>query len=188
MKLLSIFCLCIFASLQATAQDRFEVTESWVEMPEGGKIHNYTIVSGNYCFSLIPPPDFEISPDKISRKVWLKIPDKVGISMQVTANYSGGLPDGETLKRTVLQKYTGGAVLRSTGCRTGAGLGWIVDVKRVLDKNSSLITRHAFVPWPSGSVEFVFSTNSEDFEKYRNAFANLLSSFQIERYQPRKEP
>ena len=103
--------------------------------------------------------------------------------MQITTSYIGGLPDGEALKNSVLQKYRGSAALQSTACFTGGGKGWLIDVKRVLDGDSSLITRHVFVPWPSGTVEFVFSTNSEDFETQRNVFGNLLNSFHIEPFQ-----
>ena len=79
----------------------------------------------------------------------------------------------------MLQRYSGAAILRSTVCYTGGQTGWLIDVKRVFSKELSLTTRHAFVPWAGGSVEFILSTESDEFEGRRNLFGGLLNSFRI---------
>lgn len=180
MKFLLIGLWMLLASF-GNAQEQFQCFESSTDSQEGGKIKIFVIQSNNYRFTLVPSPEFEISSNQSLKQVTLKVPDKVAIWIQITTNYVGGLPGEEALKRNVLQQYIGAAILQSTACYSGGSQGRLVDVKRVLDSDSSLTTRHAFVPWPGGTVEFIFSTNSEDFEARRNVFGNLLNSFRVER-------
>jgi hypothetical protein len=158
----------------------FQVVESWQNDPEGGKIETLIIITDGHRFTLISPYNYTLNVDSTKKELQFSSTNKTRIIIQITGEFPEGLPNETVLKNNVLNRYFGAAILRSAPCPAGAKTGWLVDVKRVFTPEISLITRHAFVPWTHGTVQFTLSSDSVDFEQHRHLFGNLLNSFRIE--------
>jgi hypothetical protein len=100
--------------------------------------------------------------------------------MRVTTNSPGAMPDDETLRANALAANPGASILQTSSCATGYKPARFVDTIRSLDPMRSVRTRHAFVACPEGTVEFLFSSKDEAFDKGRVVFNLFLSSFRVE--------
>ena len=104
----------------------------------------------------------------------------IAITMQVTTNFPGQLPDDGALRTNALASHPNENFLQMSTCATGYKPARFVDSIHSLDRFRSIRTRHAFVACPEGTVEFIFSSKDEDFEKGRVVFNLFLSSFRVE--------
>lgn len=173
-----IFFCTVAAGFGAMAK-QFRVVNSSIDDPEVGKIENLLILHEHQQFSLRPPVNTLVGVDEAKSTVSFSIPEKVSMQVQITSDYPNGLPGKDVLTQKVIRLYEGSAVLRSSVCPSGIESGWLVDVKRVFNADVSVITRHAFIPIPGGTAEFIFSTESSAFEGWRGTFGSLLNSFQM---------
>ena len=113
----------------------------------------------------------------------------IAITMRVTTNSPGQLPDDGTLRTNALAINPNENFLQMSSCATGYKPARFVDSIHSLDRFRSIRTRHAFVACPEGTVEFIFSSKDEDFDKGRVVFNLFLSSFRVEMIQePAKPP
>ncbi len=182
---LSVGVIYLGVAVSTLAEGRFELFDSMVELVEGGTIETSVILTDHHRITFVPPPRFTVNANKQLKKIILTGDNKVSIGIEITTNHLGGLPTEETLKKIVLQHYTGAAVIRSSSCRIGGKTGWSIDANRILGRGEMWMTRHVFVPWLAGTIEFTLTTEGQNFEAQRNIFGNLLNSFQVEPLKPK---
>lgn len=174
---MKFFIILLFLAGVATARPAIEVLEVWETDPEGSKVESFRILADGERFSLNPPYNYSISTSALKREIQFSATNRTKIVIQFTDEFPGGLPDEAVLKNNVLGRYFGAAILRSAPCPTGIAPGWMIDVKRVFTPEISLVTRHVFIPWTHGTIQFTLSADSEDFEQHRQFFGNLINSF-----------
>jgi hypothetical protein len=177
-KLTFLFALSC-AALPCFGQ--FHVTPATVEMAEGGSVNLLAIASGQDRFLMRQPPGFTCRVDPQNKSLLFRSADeKTAISFQVTTNFPGQLPSVETLRARVMEQTPGAGILQSSVCSTGYKAAQFFDLVRTVRDGMSVRFRHVYVPCPKGTVEFVFATDSEDFERQRFVLNGLLNSFHCE--------
>jgi hypothetical protein len=174
-------CLLGLMLLAFPAFGQFRAFPAKIHQEEGGDINALTIVSDADRFSVRQPAGFSFRIDPLNKSVVFKTADdKTAITVRVTTNYPGQLPDQETLKAQVLQDTPGATVIMESSCPTGVRPSPFFDLVRNLREGISIRFRHVYVACPNGVVELVFATDSSTFDKDRFIFSNFANSFRIE--------
>ena len=177
-------CLILaFASLAlaAAGQISFRASESHEELIEGGTCHKLVVDAGREHLVIRLPRGYAATVENETQSVvFRESTGSISIAMRVTTNSPGAMPDDETLRANALAANPGASILQTSSCATGYKPARFVDTIRSLDPKRSVRTRHAFVACPEGTVEFLFSSKEEAFDKGRVVFNLFLSSFRVE--------
>ena len=182
MKLLTL--ILVSCSLTAAGQTPFRAFESYENLIEGGRVHTLVLESGREHLVTRVPKDYGVTVESETKSVVLReSAGTISITIRMTTNSPGVLPDDNALRASALAADAGGAFLQIAGCATGYRPARFVDSVRSLDPKRAFRTRHAFVACPEGMVEFVFSSKDEAFDKGRVVFNLFLSSFRLEMIQ-----
>jgi hypothetical protein len=175
-----LICLLFFASLQPPSfcQPSFKVIPATLASAEGGSVNVLLIEVDKAQFSLRIPNGYGTQVSEENRSiVFTAANDASTITVRVTTNFSGALPKMEELRDIVAKKYPGASVVQSSPCVSDYGPGLCFDLTQPAPNGLALRIRHAYVPYPAGSFEFVFSCNGADYDKNRLSFVWLLNSF-----------
>ena len=176
--------LCLifaFFSLAAAGQTNFRAFDSYEQMIEGGTAHTLVVEAGReHLVTRVPRGYAATVENETQSVVFRESTGSISIAMRVTTNSPGAMPDDETLRANALAANPGASILQTSGCATGYKPARFVDTIRSLDPKRSVRTRHAFVACPEGTVEFLFSSKEEAFDKGRVVFNLFLSSFRVE--------
>jgi hypothetical protein len=179
MKLASL--LLFSFSLAAAGQISFRASDSYENLIEGGTAHTMVVDAGHeHLVTRLPRGYSATVANETQSVVFKENTGTIAITMRVTTNSPGVMPDEDTLRSFALAANPGAAVLQVSGCATGYKPARFVDTARSLDPARNIRTRHAFVACPEGMVEFMFSAKDQDFDKGRVVFNLFLSSFRVE--------
>jgi hypothetical protein len=178
-KLVCLIFACF--SLAAAGQISFHAFESYEALIEGGTAHTLVVDAGHEHLVTRVPRGYAATVDLQTQSVLFKENNgSIAMTMRLTTNSPGALPDDGTLRTNALAANPGGDILQVSGCATGYKPARFVDTVRSLAPFHSVRTRHAFVPCPEGIVEFMLSSKEEDFDQGRVVFNLFLSSFRVE--------
>jgi hypothetical protein len=187
MKLSSVLLFAF--SLAASAQTNFHAFESQENMLEGGTVRTLIADTGSeHLVVRLPRGGSAVVTYDTQSVLFKEDTGRIAITMRVTTNSPGRLPDDDTLRSNALAANPGAAFLQISSCATGFKPARFVDSTVSLDPARNIRTRHAFVPCPDGLVEFVFSARDQDFDKGRVVFNLLLSSFRVEALESQVKP
>jgi len=176
-------CLLFVLSLcsPASAEPLFKVVPSAIAAAEGGTANVLLIQVGDDYFSLHIPKGYGIQVRHESRSIVFTAESGVCvITVQATTNYPGGLPKMDDLAEAVAKKHRGASLVQSSGCVSDYGPGFCFDFIQPVQDNLTLRMRDAYISYPGGSFEFLFSCNGADYDNYRLGFLWLLNSFRSE--------
>jgi hypothetical protein len=164
-----------------TVMNSFRASDSYEEMIEGGTARTMVVEAGREHLVTRLPRGYAASVDNGGKSILFnEDTGAIAITLRVTTNSPGVMPDDDTLRTNALAADPGGAVIQVAGCATGYRPARFVDTTRGVDAIHNIRTRHAYVACPEGIVEFVLSTKDQDFEKGRVVFNLFLSSFRVE--------
>jgi hypothetical protein len=179
---MKLLCL-IFASfsLAAAGQTSFRAFDSYEDLIEGGTVHTLVVDSGREHLVTRMPRGYAATVDNQSQSVVFKeSTGSITITMRVTTNSPGLMPDDDTLRALALAIHPNENFLQLSACATGYKPARFVDSIHSLDPLRSIRSRHAFVACPEGIVEFIYSSKDEAFDKGRVVFNLFLTSFRVE--------
>jgi hypothetical protein len=186
-----LICLLLFANLQPPCfgQSSFKVIPATLASAEGGSVNVLLIEVDQAQFSLRIPNGYgtQVSEEKRSI-VFTAASDASMITVRVTTNFPGALPKMEELRDIVAQKYPSASVVQSSPCVSDYGPGLCFDLTQPAPNGLALRIRDAYVPYPAGSFEFIFSCNGADYDKYRLSFTWLLNSFRLQPKSAKNNP
>jgi hypothetical protein len=179
---MKLVCLMFLSfSLAAAGQIPFRAFDSYEDLIEGGTAHTLVVDAGHqHLVTRLPRGYAATVANETQSVVFKEATGSIAITMRVTTNSPGVMPDEETLRSNALAANPGAAVLQVSSCATGYQPARFVDTARSLDPGRNIRTRHAFVACPEGIVEFMFSSKDQDFDKGRVVFNLFLSSFRVE--------
>jgi len=178
-KLPSLLLLCL--ALSAGAQSDFHALASTEYLLEGGQLEKLTVVTGNLQFNIRPPRDWSRCVDDAARRITFTSPSGQGaVTIQFTSNSPGTLPENDLLRTHLQQAHPGAGVYNTAVCPTSSRPGVFFDLAGVPAPHVVQKIRHAFVPGPSGVVEFVLSASNEEFDKDRLALMAMLGAFRVD--------
>jgi hypothetical protein len=184
MKPVFLILACASFSLAAAGQISFRASESDEVLIEGGAYHTLVVDAGREHLVTRLPRGYAATVDNQAQSVVFKEDTgSIAITMRVTTNSPGQLPDDGALRTNALAIHPNENFLQMSSCATGYKPARFVDSIHSLDRFRSIRTRHAFVACPEGTVEFIFSSKDEDFDKGRVVFNLFLSSFRVEMIQ-----
>jgi hypothetical protein len=159
----------------------FRAFDSYETMIEGGTARTMVVEAGREHLVTRLPRGYAAAVDTGAKSiVFNEDTGIIPITLRVTTNSPGIMPDDDTLRTNALAADPGGAVIQVAGCATGYKPARFVDTTRGVDAIHNIRTRHAFVACPEGMVEFIFSSKDQDFDKGRVIFNLFLSSFRLE--------
>lgn len=178
---LKLLCLFALSCSALPGFGQFRVTPTTTEMAEGGKVTLLEVVCGQDRFTMRQPSGFTFRVDAQNKSLVFRSADeKTAITFQVTTNFPGTLPSADVLRARAAEQTPGAGILQSSVCATGYKAGYFFDLVRPLKQGLSVRFRHVYVACPEGTVEFVFATDNEIFEKQRFVLNFLLNSFHYE--------
>ncbi|MGP8236888.1 MAG: hypothetical protein ACLQVW_15945 [Limisphaerales bacterium] len=169
-----LVCLLFCASLQpqCLCQPSFAVIPATLPSAEGGSANVLLMEVGKAQFSLRVPNGYGIQVNEESRSIVFTAADGTSaITVRVTTNFPATLPRMEDLRDMVAKKYPGASVVQSGPCVSDYGTGLCFDFVQPAQNGLALRIRDAYVPCPTGSFEFIFSCNGDDYDKNRLSFA-----------------
>jgi hypothetical protein len=175
-----LVCLLFCASLQTRClcQPSFAVIPATLPSAEGGSANVLLIEVDKAQFSLRTPNGYGTQVSQENRSIVFTSADgSSAITVRVTTNFPAALPRAEDLRDIVAKKYPGASVLQSSPCVSDYGPGLCFDFVQPAPNGLALRIRDAYVAYPGGSFEFIFSCNGADYDKNRLSFAWLLNSF-----------
>jgi hypothetical protein len=179
---MKLLCLIVAAfSLAAAGQTSFRASDSYEDLIEGGTVHTLAVDAGREHLVARVPRGYAATVDNESQSVVFKEnTGRIAITMRVTTNSPGVMPDDDTLRGLALAINPNENFLQLSTCATGYKPARFVDSIHSLDPFRRIRSRHAFVACPEGIVEFIFSAKDEAFDEGRVAFSLFLSSFRVE--------
>lgn len=168
------------ASLPSLAQSDFRATATTVAMAEGGTDNVLLVETDNERFSISIPRGYVSQANAGMRSITFtaNTGDSV-ITMRFTTNYAGSLPKEETLRDTVAGNHGTASLVGTASSRTDLGALETFDLFQPAANGLIVRLRDAFVAYPEGSVEFMFSCNNTDFDKQKLGFSRLVYSFRM---------
>jgi hypothetical protein len=179
MKLLVL--VLVSFSLAAAGQTSFRAFDSYEVLIEGGTVHTLVVDAGREHLVTRMPRGYAATVDNQSQSVVFKeSTGSIAITMRVTTNSPGVMPDDDTLRGLALAINPNENFLQVSSCATGYKPARFVDSVHSLDPLRTIRSRHAFVACPEGLVEFIYSSKNETFDKGRVDFNLFLSSFRVE--------
>jgi hypothetical protein len=184
--------LCILltlVSLTAFGQDTngFHAYASTVDLIEGGRVSVVVADWGTQRYSIRCPVGFASHVDNVQRMIKFDTKNgAVAINISLSTNSPGDLPAPDALKSLALARHPGAWFLQSFSFPTSYKPGLYFDLAQIPAANTSLRTRHGFVPTPKGMAEFVFSANDADFESLRVSCMQALGTFTVETIKPKE--
>jgi hypothetical protein len=150
-------------------------------MVEGGMVAELAIASGEQHFCIRPPVGYNLRVDRANQTLLFKSPDeRSAVTVRLTADFPGQLPEEEILRSKVLQEHPGSSLLQSSICATGYQPGQFFDLLRMPRADLPVRVRHVFVACPRGTIEFTLSTQNTDFDRLRFVLNRVLSSLRVE--------
>jgi len=179
---MKLLCL-IFASfsLAASGQISFRAFDSYEDLIEGGTVHTLVVDAGREHLVTRVPRGYAATVDNVSQSVvFRENTGSVAITMRITTNSPGVMPDDDTLRGLALAIHPNENFLQLSTSPTGYKPARFVDSIHSQDPLRSIRSRHAFVACPEGMVEFIYSSKDETFDKGRVIFNLFLTSFRVE--------
>ncbi len=185
MQPLRILCLvfCWLALMPASASEVFRLFSTGVTIPERGMVTGYTLISGEYKFSFLPPPKWNVEGNAEKKTVFLTGQDLgTVLRFRVVTRKSDEEPKTkvEQLRAVVTERFPQGRIIHEFECFTGGRKGNAFDLETTVSTNAVVATRLAFVPFDGGTVEFELTTQPQKLEQYHFTFNCLLTSFRME--------
>jgi len=165
------------------AEAEFRLFTEVSEIPERGKVTNYVLLMHGRRFSFLPPPRWCVRPDAAGKRVHLLPQDlRAGISFEVVFQEDADIPplNEQALRQRVLDRYPEAKITNEFRCYTSGAEGTAFDIERLVEHQTPVSSRIAFVRFAGGTVEFELTTDTARFADYHLAFGRLLSSFRIE--------
>jgi len=178
MKSTYLLLISIFTLFSTVANAEFHAFQSTMEIAERGTVDSIIVDTDEQRYSFMLPPGCQASIDETERAIVFGN-KKSSLKIQWGNCYLNGLPDENTLRTVVLNRYPEAAVLQSRGCAIGAGSGWFFDLKRAYAVDYSVTIRHAILPCRGGAFEFVLTASSRDFPSQQGVFSAVTSSFHV---------
>ena len=188
---MKLLCLIVASfSLAAAGQTSFRAFDSYEDLIEGGTVHTLVVDAGREHLVARLPRGYAAIVDNQSQSVVFKeSTGSIAITMRVTTNSPGVMPDDDILRGLALAINPNENFLQLATCPTGYKPARFVDSIHSLDPLRSIRSRHAFVACPEGIVEFIYSSKDEAFDKGRVVFNLFLTSFRVEMIkEPAKPP
>jgi hypothetical protein len=181
-----IWLLIVFSGLSpSSAQSVFKVIPTTITSAEGGSANVLLIQVNDRQFSLRIPKGYGTEVREESRGIIFTSENGGStIVVRATTNYPGALPPD--LADVVAKKYPGAAV-QSSSCVSDYGRGLCFDLAQMGQNGLALRIRDAYISYPEGSFEFVFSCNDLDYEQNRLKFVWLLNSFRSQPKSAKKD-
>ena len=175
--------LLLFLSLAATArgQSDFHAYPGTEKPRDGGRLDDLTVVSSNLQYKVLPPKGWFRQLDEASRKIIFTSPSgRSAVTIQLTTNSPGKLPEEDILRAQVLQAHPGAKILQYSVFATGDRPGVFFDLERAPAPQVVLKIRHAFMAQPAGLVEFVLSASDDEFDKNISLIMGMSRGFRVE--------
>ena len=172
--------ILLLASLQqpCLCQQTFKVIPATLPAAEGASVNVLLLELDKAQFSLRVPNGYGTQVTEENLSIVFTAEDYTcTITLRVTTNFPGALPKPEVLSGFVARKYPQASLLQTSPCVSDYGPGLCFDLTQPGPNGLSLHIRDAFVPYPAGSFEFIFSCNGVDYDQKRLSFAWLLNSF-----------
>jgi hypothetical protein len=190
MRLACLILASVSFAFASHAQDQFRAFASTVDMIEGGRVDTMVVVTGTERLTTRIPRGYAARVDVFEKSVIFtdKTNGAIAITLQVTTNSPGVMPDEDTMRDKALAANPGGSFLQLASCSTGYQPARFVDTFRRIAEGLSIKTRHAFIACPEGTVEFVLRANGEGFDQGRQVFNLLMSSFRMEQVKKPEPP
>jgi hypothetical protein len=180
MKLL-LLLLPFLLTAAARAQSDFHAYPGTMKSHESGQMEILTVVSGNQQFKILPPKGWYRQVDEASRKlIFTSLSGRSAVTIQLTANFPGELPDKDVLRDKVLQAHAGARILRYSVFATGSQPGVFFDLERAPAPRLVQKIRHVYVAQATGLVEFVLSAGSEEFDQYLPLIMGMSRGFRLD--------
>jgi len=178
-----------FSLAVAYGQPEFNVTAGTEATPEGDDVNIMVIQTGQRHFELRVPKNFgaQVNPDDQSI-VFTSVTGSSVITVKMSTNYAGALPQMEQLRDQVAIKHATASLVQTSPCRTSCGTGLLFDLFQPATSNLTMRIRDGFISFPEGSFEFTLSCDLREYDKHRLAFAGLLNSFRLQAEPVKKEP
>jgi hypothetical protein len=185
MKLLLLLFLSLAAA--ARAQSDFHAYPGTEKPRSGGTLEVLTVVSSNLQCKIRPPRGWYRQLDPASRKIIFTSPSgRSAVTIQLTTNSPGILPEKDILQAKVLQAHPGANILQYAVFATGSRPGVFFDLARVPAPQVVQKIRHAFMAQPSGLVEFVLSASDEEFDKNISLIMGMSRGFRLDPLKPKQ--
>jgi hypothetical protein len=185
---LSLLLILTF-SPPSFAQTPFKVIPGTAISAEGETVSVLLIQAGDDHFSLRIPKDYGTQVKPESHSITFTAESGVSlITVQVSPKYAGALPKTEELSDVVTKDHPGATLVQSAPCVSDYGPGLCFDLSIPERNNLTLRLSDAYIPYPAGSFEFIFSCNGADYDKNRLDFIWLLNSFRSQPKPAKTEP
>ena len=164
------------------AEGEFRLITESIEIAERGKVPGYAMLVDGKRMSFMSPAGWSAKPDAAKKTVQLLPQDlRAGIRIKIVLEENGGKPElkAEQLRQKVLERYPGAKITHEFRCYTSGEEGLAFDIERLVEEETAVSGRIAFVAFDGGTVEFELTANTKRFPDYHLRFAALLSSFRI---------
>lgn len=175
-------CILLAATLVLTASaGTFHVKKGVIKDVEGAIVQTMIIQTDTDQLSFVPLYGYATTILEKEQRIDFKSPDgKIAYSLILTNTFAGTAPDEDQLKSQAEALYPGSSVLQTGAAIAPTGNGQYVDVFRLFLNGARMTTRHAYLPFKDQTLEVVFTSESQSFEKNRRELTSLIGTFKME--------